>query len=44
VGASRRAYQGRLMAVVRSNGQPGEIALSACAEGLISAHTRIQAR
>ena len=42
VGNRRHAYQGRLMAVVRSNGQAGEITLTASAEGLTSAQARIQ--
>ena len=34
VGNHRRAYQGHLLAVVRSNGQPGEIMLTARMDGL----------
>ena len=34
VGNERRVYQGRAMAVVKANGEPGEILLSAGAEGL----------
>jgi len=32
VGNQRRAYQGRVMAVVRANGEPGEIVLTATAD------------
>jgi beta-galactosidase len=34
VGKQRKAWQGRLLAIVRSNGEPGEIVLSAHATGL----------
>jgi len=43
VGHQRKAYQGHLLAVVRSNGQPGEIALTARTEGLPKAQIRLQA-
>jgi len=43
VGSQRKAYQGRLMAVVRSAGQPGEIRLKASAEGLKAAQVRLSA-
>lgn len=41
VGNSRKAWHGRLMAVVRSSGQPGEIRLDASAPGLAGAQARI---
>ncbi len=41
VGTSRAAYQGRLMAVVRTVGQEGDIVLKASADGLTTAETRI---
>ena len=44
VGGERTAYQGHLLAVVRSNGQPGEIVLTARMEGLPAAQTRLQAK
>ncbi|MBN2004409.1 MAG: DUF4982 domain-containing protein [Anaerolineae bacterium] len=44
VGTSRKAWQGRLMAVVCSTGQAGEIALRASAEGLASAEIRLDAK
>jgi len=43
-GSQRKAYQGRLMAVVRSSGQPGEIRLKASAEGIKAAEVRLAAR
>jgi beta-galactosidase len=43
VGNRRQAYEGRLIAVVRSNGQSGEITLTVCADGLASATARIAA-
>lgn len=43
VGNHRRAYQGHLLAVLRSSGQPGEITLTARTEGLPSAQIRLQA-
>jgi beta-galactosidase len=39
----RKAYEGRLMVVVRSNGDGGEICLKASAEGLASAEVIIHA-
>jgi len=44
VGNQRKAFEGRLMAVVRANGQPGEIRLSAAADGLAGAEIRLAAR
>ena len=44
VGNRRKAYQGHLLAVVRSTGQPGEITLTARAEGLPAAQVKIQAK
>jgi beta-galactosidase len=43
VGTERKAFQGRLMAVVRSNGQEGAIRLTATASGLATAQTRVSA-
>lgn len=43
VGASRRAYEGRLMAVVRSTGATGEIRLTASADGLQSGEIALRA-
>jgi beta-galactosidase len=43
VGTSRRAWQGRLMAVVGSTGEAGEIALKASAEGVGSAEIELLA-
>ena len=43
VGSRRKAFQGRLMAVVRTNGQAGEIILKALAEGLEPAEVELQA-
>jgi beta-galactosidase len=43
VGSQRKAYQGRLMAVVRSTGQAGEIRLRASAEGLADLELRLRA-
>lgn len=43
VGSSRRAWQGRLMAVVRANGQPGSIRLVARAEDLREAEIELRA-
>lgn len=44
VGHQRKAYQGRLLAVIRTNGEAGEITLTARAEGLpvsqIQLHTK----
>ena len=44
VGNHRKAYQGHLLAVVRSNGQPGEIVLSARADGLPEARLALLAK
>jgi beta-galactosidase len=44
VGNHRKAYQGHLLAVVRSNGKPGEITLTAKTEGLAPAQVKIQAK
>jgi beta-galactosidase len=43
VGDKRHAWQGRLMAVVRSTGQPGEITLKASAEGLSPGEIKLTA-
>jgi beta-galactosidase len=43
-GPQRKAYEGRLMAVVRTIGQVGEIVVRAQAEGLTAAETRLQAK
>jgi beta-galactosidase len=43
VGSHRKAFQGHLLAVVRSSGQPGEITLTARAEGIPSAQVKIRA-
>ncbi|GHO64114.1 hypothetical protein KSC_030060 [Ktedonobacter sp. SOSP1-52] len=44
VGNHRQAYQGHLLAVVRSNGQPGEIILTACVDGLPEARISLLAQ
>jgi beta-galactosidase len=44
VGNKRKAWNGRLMAVVRTNGQAGEILLKASAEGLNAAELRLYAK
>jgi beta-galactosidase len=44
VGNHRKAYQGHLLAVVRSSGQPGEITLTARTKGLPPAQVKIQAK
>jgi beta-galactosidase len=44
VGNQRNAFQGRLMAVVRSSGEAGEIALKASAEGLNGAEVTIRVK
>ncbi|HET8846439.1 MAG TPA: DUF4982 domain-containing protein, partial [Ktedonobacteraceae bacterium] len=44
VGNRRKAWNGRLLAVVRSSGQPGEMVLRAHADGLLSSELRLQAR
>src|SRR2546421_3827882 len=43
VGTQRKAFQGRLMVVVRSSGQEGAIRLTATAHGLATAETRVSA-
>jgi beta-galactosidase len=43
IGSRRRAWNGQLMAVVRSSGEPGEITLRASADGLPAAEVRITA-
>ncbi len=43
VGNRRRAYRGHLFAVVRSNGEPGEIVLTAQSEGMSPAQVRMEA-
>ena len=43
VSSQRKAYQGHLLAIVRSNGEPGEITLTAEAEGLPAAMVKIKA-
>jgi beta-galactosidase len=43
VGNKRKAFEGRLMAVVRSTGQAGDITVKASAEGLAGAETRVTA-
>ncbi len=44
VGTQRAAFEGRLMAVLRSAGQAGEIRLQASAEGLVSGEARLAAQ
>jgi beta-galactosidase len=44
VGDKRKAWKGHLMAVVRSNGQAGEILLKASAESLNAAELRLNAK
>jgi beta-galactosidase len=44
VGNHRKAFQGHLLAVVRSTGQPGEITLTAKTEGLPPAQVKIQTK
>jgi len=44
VGSQRKAFQGRLIAVVRSTGQVGEIVLKAQADGLVASEIRLQAK
>jgi beta-galactosidase len=44
VGNKRKAWNGRLMTVVRSNGQAGEILFKASAEGLNAAELRLYAK
>ncbi len=43
VGSRRKAYQGRMMAVVRTCDQTGEIVVKALAEGLKAAEVRLRA-
>ncbi len=43
VGDRRRAFRGHMLAVVRSNGRPGEITLTARTEGLPPAQVKLQA-
>ncbi len=43
VGTQRKAFQGRLMVVVRSSGQEGAIRLTATANGLVTAETSVSA-
>jgi beta-galactosidase len=43
VGTQRKAWKGSLLAVVRSDDQPGEIALTARSEGLSPAQVKLQA-
>lgn len=43
VGGQRRAFSGRLMAVVRSSGEAGEITLKASAVGLVAGEIRLVA-
>lgn len=43
VGNQRKAYQGRLMAVVRTTGQVGDIVLKATAEGLVAGEALLTA-
>jgi beta-galactosidase len=43
VGSQRKAWQGRLMAVVRASGQPGQITLKASVEGLPAAQIELRA-
>jgi beta-galactosidase len=42
VGNQRKIHEGRAMAVVRTSGEPGEIILTASAEGIPSASVSIQ--
>ena len=44
VGVKRKAWQGRLMAVVRTGGEAGEIILKASAAGLASAEVRLSVK
>jgi beta-galactosidase len=44
VGSQRRAWQGRLMVVVRTTGQPGPITLTARVDGLPDAAVELQAQ
>jgi len=44
VGNQRKTWNGRLMAVIRSNGQAGEIILKASADDLRTTEIRISAK
>jgi beta-galactosidase len=44
VGDKRKTWNGRLMAVVRSSGQAGEIMLKASADGLHAAEIKLNAQ
>ncbi|MBO3769188.1 MAG: DUF4982 domain-containing protein [Candidatus Brockarchaeota archaeon] len=44
IGNQRRAYEGRAMVVIRADGEPGEIVLTATADGLPPASVVIQVR
>ncbi len=44
VGSQRKAYEGRLLAIVRSAAQPGTITLTARADGLPAAAVKLQAQ
>jgi beta-galactosidase len=44
VGSQRRAWQGRLMAVIRTNGQPGPVKLTARVDGLPDAAIELQVK
>jgi beta-galactosidase len=44
IGKQRKAWQGRLLAVIRSNGQAGEIVLTAHAEGLPPSQIRLRTK
>ena len=44
VGSHRKAYRGHLLAVVRSNGQPGAISLTARVDGLPESKIELQAK
>jgi beta-galactosidase len=44
VGDQRRAHHSRVLVVVQSSGEPGEIALRAQANGLASAETKVRSR
>jgi len=41
-GSQRRSFEGRLLAVVRSASEPGEILVTAVAEGLEPAQLRLK--
>ncbi|MGB9718622.1 MAG: hypothetical protein ACPL4E_09340 [Thermoproteota archaeon] len=44
IGNQRRVHEGRAMAVIRSSGEPGEIVLTAAADGIPPVSVTIQAR